>query len=380
MSVPLAPRLATTAGPIRFVRAPGRARIGPLAAGQLVVLQLAGTAVGATYPLTDWLFVPAVLLASGAVGAAFGRRNGRWWYQDTALRWRLSRRRRAAARRASSDGSPLGWFAPDLSVREVTIRGTRYGVGLDDTGWFAACAVWPVEAPDAGRLMDMVVQLLATTRAPVSFAQAVYHGTGSPVGAHAQATQVEPIWVALRLTTFDAAAAAARRGGGTDGVHRTLAAALGTAGKAFRSAGLDYQILAAAELVTAVGAVAGWEAGTPTGADQVAGERWDAWHGLDGAHVCFRLRGSAPGPLDELIAGLGASSASSYTVSMRLEPAAAELSAHGLVQVAAPDGQLPALTSEVGRRTTRLGIATRRLDGQHARALYATAPTASPLA
>ncbi|WP_238454597.1 type VII secretion protein EccE [Micromonospora sp. ATA51] len=217
-----------------------RGRLGPVVVGQLVVLECAALAVWLATGGPGWLLGLVGVLALLAVGAAFARRGGRWWYEDLMLRRRL-RRRRERSRGAAPAGDPrLAALAPELTVVELTERNTRLGIGQDDRGWFAAVALTGRSGAPAGSVeaavVDRALAVLADFTGPVTQAQVVSHtlvwypAPGAPPAAH------RTVWVALRLSVSDARAETVSRGGGMRGVHRTVAAGIGRLGKALNAA------------------------------------------------------------------------------------------------------------------------------------------------
>ncbi|MEU8179996.1 type VII secretion protein EccE [Micromonospora sp. NPDC049044] len=358
---------------------PGRGRLGPVLVGQLVVLELCVLGVWAASAGPSWLLGVAAGVAALVVAATFARRGGLWWFEDLLLRGRLRRRaeRASGALGGGLAGDPrLAALAPELSVIELTDRGTRLGIGRDDGGWFAAVAVQPASGAAVGSVtastVDRVVRVLADFSAPVSRSQVVAHtlvwypAPGAPPAAH------RTVWVALRLTVGDARAEAVSRGGGLAGVHRTMAAGIGRLGKALTSAGLAHRPLNRDELRAAIVSAAGLDLGpeAPT----------ETWHGLRGGgwtHRCLVLRGRAEVPLGPLVDAITATSAPSHTVAVTVS--ADGRVASPLLRVAAMDNHVEALVKVVRDIAQRAGTSTRPMDGRHGPGVYATAPVASAL-
>ncbi|MET8039423.1 type VII secretion protein EccE [Micromonospora sp. NPDC005215] len=358
---------------------PGRGRLGPVLVGQLVVLELCVVGMWAASFGPGWLAAAAAPVAALVVVATFARRGGRWWFEDLLLRGRLRRRgeRASAVLGGGLAGDPrLAALAPELSVIELTDRGTRLGIGRDDEGWFAAVALQPASGATAGSAnastVDLVLQVLADFSAPVSRTQVVAHtlvwypAPGAPAAAH------RTVWVALRLTVGDARAEAVSRGGGLAGVHRTVAAGIGRLGKALTSAGLAHRPLNRDELRAAIVSAAGLDLGPEAPAETWRGLRGGGW-----THRCLVLRGRAEVPLGPLVDAITATSAPSHTV-------AATVSADGrvaspLLRVAAMDNHVEALVKVVRDIAQRTGTSARPMDGQHGPGVYATAPVAAAL-
>src|SRR5690606_30496325 len=138
---------------------------------------------------------------------------------DVTRRWALRRPRR---RGPPATAAPrLAALAPGLVVEEITDRGLRVGIGMDSDGWYAALAVGdPAGGPARP---DRLVQVLSQASAPVSALQVVHHTVPVPMAVSAAG---EHTWVGLRLTAADAPAEAASRGGGVEGAHRAVTAAV----------------------------------------------------------------------------------------------------------------------------------------------------------
>ncbi|MFF0173060.1 type VII secretion protein EccE [Micromonospora profundi] len=357
---------------------PGRGRIGPVLVGQLVVLEVCAVGVWAATAGPSWLLAVAGTVAVLVVAVVFARRGGRWWFEDVLLRRRLRRRRQRAAAAALASASVadprLAALAPELSVIELTDRGTRLGIGQDDQGWFAAVALQPVTGATGGSVdasvVDRVLRVLSDFSAPVSRAQVVAHtlvwypASGAPPAAH------RSVWVALRLTIRDARVETVSRGGGLPGVHRTLAAGIGRLGKALTAAGLAHRPLGRDELRAAVVSAAGLDLVPETPAETWQGLRGGGW-----THRCLTLRGRPDTPLGPLVDAITATSAPSHTV-------AAVVSSDGrvaapLLRVAAMDNHVEALVKVVRDVAQRAGLPARPMDGQHGPGIYASAPVAS---
>lgn len=363
------PRVPEAGGSLRLNGFARPGRVGGVAVGQLVAVQVAVIAAVATYQQSDWVFVPVVLAAAGIAAASFGTRDGHWWYEHAWLRWRFSRRRR---RRPAPHGDPrLAGLDPSLSLGEVTDRGTTFGVGVDEAGWFVVIAVLDPVRPDIAPFS--LIRLLTGTSVPVSTVQVVEHRTAPvrvPGGVRAPAA--EQAWVVLRVDVAQAPAAAADRGGGLDGVHRTLAAAVGRVAKLLRTEGVRYRMLRADEVAAALVTVAGGDA-----VDRPAPvEHWRAWWVGDVAHVCFQLHGAFGPVFDGFVAELARTSALSFTVSVaHTSGVGGEPALTGLLRIAAGGDGLDDAVVRAAEAAAAAGVELRRLDGEHGVAVYAVAPT-----
>ncbi|KXK58748.1 hypothetical protein AWW66_28060 [Micromonospora rosaria] len=348
-------------------------RVGPVVVGQLVALELCllGVWVASTGP--GWLFGVATTLAVLLLAALFGRRGGRWWYEEVMLRRRLRNRRRSA-RAAVADGGTdprLAALAPELSVVELTDRGTRMGIGRDGRGWFAAVALTAGPQAAAGpvpaAVVDRALAVLRDFVGPVTLAQVVSHTLvwyptpGAPPAAH------RTVWVALRISVPHARNEAVSRGGGVAGVHRTVAAGIGRLGKALTAAGLHHQVLDRDGLRAAVLAAAGL--------DLTAEPPTETWTGLTGggwSQRCLTLRVRSGAPLAGLVDAVTGTSAPSHTLATVVVPGGRPVPP--LLRVAAMDNHVEALVKVVRDLARRHGTPARPLDGQHGPGVYATAP------
>jgi hypothetical protein len=109
--------------------------------------------------------------------------------------------------------------------------------------------------------------------------------------------------------------------------------------------------------------------------DGAARERWASWRagGLD--HVGFTVTRWPTNPAEHLVTDLSKDAGCAVAVSMVLRPQQGEVAFLGVVRVVAPSKGLRAAIKQVNRTARKLGLRLRRLDGEHARAVYATAPT-----
>ncbi|MEH0938173.1 type VII secretion protein EccE [Micromonospora psammae] len=355
----------------------GRGRIGAVAVGQLVVVELCAVAVWAVLDGPGWLVGTVAGLAVLLTVATFARRGGRWWYEDLLLRRRL-RRRGEDARAAVAAGDVvdprLAALTPELSVIELTERGTRLGIGQDGRGWFAAVALTGAAGAPAGTVesatVDRALRVLADFTAPVTLTQVVSHtlvwypAPGAPPAAH------RTVWVALRLSVPDARAEAVTRGGGMRGVHRTVAAGVGRLGKALNAAGLPHRVLGRDELRAAVVSAAGLDL-----APEPPAETWTGLRGGGWTQRCLTLRRRPEASLGTLVDAVTATSAPSHTVAAVVVPG--DPWVPPLLRVAGRDDHVDALVEAVREVARRCGVSARPLDGQHGPGVYATTPVAT---
>jgi type VII secretion protein EccE len=364
---------------------------------QLVCLELAVVVVVGTALVSPLLLVIGAVAAIALLVVVFGRADQRWWYEQAAAHWRLRQRRRAYSRSiarlagAETHRQALATLANGLTVRNVVDRGRSIGVGSDDDGWFVAVAVgsWPDASGErALRLeLDQVVRILDESSVPVSSLQLVSFQTQAPSGLVDSAAPAmrsyrelavgcpldQSVWLVARLSPADAVEAASSRGGGVPGVDRALAAIVGRIEKALAAAGVPYQILEADGLSSALTLSCGLDRIAP--ADGAARERWSSWRagGLD--HVGFTITRWPGNPAEHLVTELSQDAGCAVAVSIVLRPQGGEIAFLGLVRVVAPSKAMRAAIKQLNRTSRRLGLRLRRLDGEQARAVYATAPT-----
>lgn len=371
---PAAAGIPTADAPTELSLPGSRRRLGRVSIAQLVVVQLAAVAAAAVYPTPDTVFLPVLALALAVTAAMFARRGGRWWYEELAHRLRFRRRARRLRRHPPADR--LAVLAPGVSFEDVTDRGTRVGVGVDRNGWYGAVVVTPGEQQGQHPGPGALVSALAEVAAPVSTVQLVHHVVpASTMSAEAG----EWTWVAVRVDTRDAPLEAASRGGGVAGVYRTVAAAVGRVLTGLRAAGADGRALISSELPELLAVVGGWS-GDQAAPGRAAPEHWSGWQGTDAVHMCFRVTGTCR--LDQLVEALRATPVRSATVAVRFAPPAAaaiaaehRVTREGLLQVAAWPDQVDTTVEQVSAAASAAGGTLRRLDGVHAPAIYATAPT-----
>lgn len=383
-----APKLETR----RVLRQAGAPGVVQLVCLELAVVIVAGTAL-----------VSPLLLIVGSIGAiallvvVFGRADQRWWYEQVAAHWRLRRRRKAAAKSiARLTGVETGRLAlatltNGLAVRNLVDRGRSIGVGSDDDGWFVAVALgtWPDASGErALRLeLEQVVRILDESSVPVSSLQLVSFQTQAPSGLTDSAAPAmrsyrelalgcpldQSVWLVARLSPADAVEASASRGGGIAGVDRALAAIVGRIEKALAAAGVPYQILEADALTSALTLSCGLDRIAAT--DGAARERWSSWRAAGLDHVGFTVTRWPGDPAESLVAELSRDAGCAVAVSLVLRPQTGQVAFQGVVRVVAPSKAMRAAIKQLNRTSRRLGLRLRRLDGEQARAVYATAPT-----
>jgi type VII secretion protein EccE len=347
---------------------------------------------------------PGVPLAAGLTAGlllvmVLGRADGRWWYEAVAAQLRL-RRRRALGRQVASrmTGAPTGTvalatLAPGLAVRSFTDRGRSIGIGQDADGWFAGVrlgAGGDVSGLAAARFeLDKVIRVLDESTMPVSALQLVSYHLPVPVGEapepalrsyreltgneYCPAEQIT--WVMVRLHPPDAVEAAWSRGGGIEGVDRALAAAVGRIENALSAASVPYRVLDAPGLHEAIAVSCGLASVDPTAVGEPPRERWSAWSAVGLNHICFSISRWPREPGPDLLRELARVSATAVGVALILRPHGDRVAMLGVVRLVTGRTGTRAAVRQLQSATRRLGVRLRRLDGEQARAVYATAPT-----
>ncbi|GIF59036.1 type VII secretion protein EccE [Asanoa iriomotensis] len=358
---------------------------------RLVVAETAIVAIA----LAAFSGAPIALGAAAAAalvvaGVVYARRDGRWWTDNFLARRRWRRRR------------GTGEVLENHSINGYDDRGTSVGIGCDAGGFYAAVAIAPPLGVSGTRgvpvPVDRLAALLDDATLPVSGVQVV--SWAAPAPHHLLPSQVPSVasyqqlaadllpagpapieqrdWVAVRLDVADAAVAAHRRGGGVDGVHRAVAAAVGRVSKALNSAGIVTEILGPQQLAAAVRLCAGVDA--PQRDDRLPGEDWTTFHAAGLHHLAFEVQGLPPreAPLSSLLRA----PAAQVVLSVELRPRQARRDDAGgpvlsrtVVRMAAPAPRLPEVARLLSGRAGQLGLRLRRLDGWQGPAAYATAPT-----
>jgi len=298
-------------------RAPGRP--GEFGTVQLVAVEVAIVLVGLSLLAGSPVVIGvAVLIAILALVMTLSRAGGWWGYQTVALGLALRRRqreRRSVATRHSEAGA-VQLVSPRLEVYGYDDRGSQIGVGQDEDGWFAAIAVGVADEVlgqlgqalrlerlirllDEGTARPSTVQFVSLrvpapssllggrTPAIESYLDLARRVTGGHPGPAEHLT-----WVAVRLNPADAIEAAVDRGGGTEGVHRALAAVVGRVGKILGTAGVNFRVLDAAGLTEALEVACGLDHVMEPGAVRsasVADEQWRAWRAVGLQHAAFEV-------------------------------------------------------------------------------------------
>ncbi|WP_245959824.1 type VII secretion protein EccE [Prauserella flavalba] len=341
------------------------ARVGPAGVGRLLVFEVVQVTVFVVVVQESWAAITGTVVGVLAVVVTFGRHRGRWWSEHVRLWWRY-RARRGHSGCAADDArlSSVRELVPDLVVENVDgPGGVPLGMGGDGAGWFTALEVVP--APDDRARPPLPLAALArlVTDAEQSGAvlQVVAHGP--PDGA---------LWVAVRL---DGAAVADSVVDDTDvrvDVPAVLAELTRRVARILRRRGLGTRLLSAGDLLDALVR----SCGLGTGATANIEERWEAWQVDEVRHGCFWLA-SWPDPErgTALLAALRDLPAARTSLTFLLEPGYDGTGVRCLLRLAAPAPSYEAACAHAQRLAENLGGRLFRLDGEHAPAVYATAPS-----
>jgi type VII secretion protein EccE len=309
-------------------------------------------------------------------------------------RQRAARQRRgrtAFRRRAEALGlaAVVADLAPSLSIKTIEGPGGPIGVGQDNDGWFAVVDALPLEGMrgDRAPALDLgaLARMLTDTQLPVSRIQLVLSYQPAPIQAEPRSTAAasygelvggaavaawQHCWIATRITSTDAA------GEFDDAAdtERALAFSVDRATRTLSRMGAHPRTLDGEGMLRAL-----TRSCVPTSAQtgrQVVRERWSSLVVGRLAHACFWVSRWPsrvdPAALDLLASAAGVPS----TVAMILTPDGPDhVSFRCLIRLSA---DVDLLRSAVGRLTSgarRANLGLRRLNGDQAVGVYATAPT-----
>lgn len=407
-------------------------QLGPVHVLQLLVVEalVVGVLMLLGRGLTVALVAAAVAALLGVVTLA--RRDGRWWLEQWAI-GRLFRRRRAATRPAADDElAGLRLLAPGLTVTElgrsatVSDTGETADIGMltrdgaasadadgpgviaiarDAAGWYAVAELDPAlvadDTPGAGVPLPALARTLAATGQAGVLLQVVTQVTPAPSATLQAAAQANrsyqelvarvgagprPLnrvsWLVVRLEAQLLAAAGTARDVSEE-APAVVAALLRRAVRTLERAGFAATPLDRPALVTALRQGCGLDGGPDT-----PREDWDGWSGGQLTHVTYWISDwPPPGQVPALLRALPAVPATQTTIATIIAVPQAdagedatdapldEVALRCLVRVTAPDTRTAEVHAAVMRCAQECGARLRRLDGEHAPAVYATAPT-----
>lgn len=360
-------------------RPPGR--LGAVGVSRLLAFQLIQVGLFIVLASGVWVAILGGTVGAVATVVTFGRSRGRWW-AETAVLWLRYRRRREATAATPADGrlAALAQLVPDLVVEDVSgPDSTPLGMASDGAGWFAVLEVAPSEAGISPPVpLAALARIAVEAEASGVVMQVVTHSV--PVEAAADRRRV--LWVVVRL---DADTVATDAVGDPDrlDVPAVLAELARRVRWALKRRGLAARMLDADGVLDAltlacdlVPASAPPAPGPPVAR---ARESWDAWHSPRLAHRCFWLRiWPDPESGTVLLASITDLPGAQVSISLVLEPrpdAPVETDLSCLVRIATPQERSRQVCAQAGRVAQRLGGEMFPLDGEHATAVYASAPT-----
>lgn len=362
---------------LRSRRTPGR--LGVVGVSQLLVFQMVQVGLLVVLVQGTWAAALGGVVGTLAIVGTFGRWRGRW-ASELVLLWLRHRRRRGVLDNRATDPrlAVLGELVGDLAVEEVPGPDEApMGMGSDGAGWFAVLEVEPSEGG-----VDPPVPLAALSRIG---AEAGVAGVVMQVVSHAVPVSADPtdrqrhLWVAVRLDSELVAAAMVDDPEPTLAVPAVLAELTRRVHRALRRRGLRARVLDADGVIEALLGACDLTAHDSAGPQpgQIH-EDWDAWHSARLAHRCFWLstwpdadRGTG------LLGTLAELPGIRVSVALMLEPRpdASEADLLCLVRLATPREH----SRQIGELVTGLaagqGAKLFPLDGEHALAVYASAPS-----
>jgi len=378
----------------------------------------------------------AVSAGAGAIAAVLGvatlaRRNGRWWLEQWAIS-RVFRRRQAAAPtapRTEDDLAGLRLLAPGLTIIELgrtepeadssatadSGRPARDGadadgpgviaVARDAAGWYAVAdldaALVTADAPGAGVPLALVARTLSVVGQAGVPLQVVTQVMPAPSNSPQAGTQAnrsyrelivqvgagpKPVHSASRLVVRLEAQLLAAAGAARDvnsEAPSVVAALLRRAVRTLELAGLAATPLDRAGLVAVLQQSCGLQDGSPA-----PREEWNGWHSGGETHVSYWIsQWPEPDRVPALLRGFAMIPATQTTLATIVaipaadageetpDPPLDEVGLRCLVRVTAPGPRIEDVHGRVMRWAAEGGAQLRRLDGEHAPAIYATAPT-----
>jgi type VII secretion protein EccE len=327
---------------------------------------------------------PLAALFGGAVGTvaiiiAFGRWRGRWCTELVML-WLRYRQRRSAAGGPRDDPrlAALGRLVLDLVVEDVPgPDGTRLGMGSDGAGWFG---VLELEAGDAG--VDPPVPLSALARIAAEAGpsgvviQVVSYAAPEPGDTGAKQRR---LWVAVRLDADAVAGSLVDDPDRQVEVPAVLAELTRRVRRSLKRRGLGSRVLDADGVIDAL--VLSCDLAPADPSRHRVGpvrEEWEAWHSHWLSHRCYWLRDwPDPDRGSGLLATLVELSGTRVSTALVLEPGdeGGDPDLYCLIRVAAPPPRLRDVGELAERLTARAGGELFPLDGEHALAVYGSAPS-----
>lgn len=375
--------------------------LGTLSIVRLLVIEVLLIAVPIALLGPLWIVLTTAAVCGACLVLALGRRGNRWWTERFAMRRRFRQRRVPAG---TGDGEPplarLRALAPDLRVDEVTAPdGARIGLASDSAGWYAVATVSGAtgmrgDAPPPVPLARLA-RLLGESGQPGAVLQVVTHTVPAPhAGLDPQqrcATSYRELlerygavpanrttWVAVRIDARVLAEASLDRGDESAQAPAVVAGLIRKVSRTLDRVGLAAQVLDADGLLDAL--VLSCDLGPPPSSTtgQVPREEWASWHSSRLAHACYWVRcwpaaKRSGALLDELATAPAAFTSLALILEPSLDSGGTDLKC--LVRLADEPSNVEAGGQALAEIARRFEATLLRLDGEHAPAVYASAPT-----
>lgn len=376
---------------------------------QLVVCELAALAVLLHRSVLVLVLGPLALVA---VVLAFGRRHGRWLYEERTVRRDF--RRRATRRRPNTGegGAPAGRKDPRLGalhelhpllrITEVIDRsGERIGIVGDGRCCSALIALEPLDGIPAdpggasavpGLPLEIVADALRTRDVPLTGIQVITHTVPAPVAYLPESAPCarsyrslsadlvpaqRSTWIVPRFDPLAAPSAVRARGGGEVGAHRALLGAVSRLAASLRFAGVQVRLVGAHEAIDVLSLTAGATGRAAALGMPRTAELWETWAVDDTVQACFWVRSwpAAVGTAEQaLLARLGDVRGRFNVVSLTMTGESMRgVTVRAVVRVAGSSRE--ELEYVVGHlHHLAAGARLVRLDGQHAPAVLESMP------
>lgn len=384
----------------------GRGRLLGVGVTQLVVCELAALAFLLHRSVLVLVLGPLALLI---VVLALGRRNGRWLYEDWAVRRDFRRRafdRAAVQAHAVHINDPrlaaLHELHPQLQITEVADRsGQRVGVVSDGRCFSAMLALEPAGGKGAGAPgaadgpeppLDVVADALSTRDVALAGVQVVTHTVPAPTAnlpanspcvrsygslAGGAVPARRSTWIVSRLDPLGTPTAVAARGGGEVGAQRALLGTMARLAASLRFAGVEARAVGGHEALDVLALTAGATSRAATLGAARTVEAWNSWAIDDTVQACFWVRSwpSAVRLGDRgLLARLGDVRGRFNVVSLTMT--AEDIRGVHLRAVVRVAGGSPEELEHIAGELQHLGQGARlvRLNGQHAPGVVESLP------
>lgn len=345
-------------------REPGR--FGVVSLVRLLVLEVVLGAVFFVVLQELWAMILGGVLGLLAIVAMFGRSNGRWWSESLGLWIRYKLRAGSSGSRAEDPRiAALSELAPELVVENIgdSAEG-ELGMGSDGAGWFAVLEI--ALSDDAPTPPVPLAALAAIAN------EAEQAGVVIQVVSHRTAARDHAMWVAVRLDAHAVAESMIDQPDNQVDIPVVLAEFVHRVERSLRKHGLRARTLPADELIDAL--VRSCDL-LPNQLTRVR-ETWDAWHSTRWTHGCYWLRTwPTPERNVRLFATLMELPAALVSLSFLIEPSYQGTTLRCLVRLATARDHYQALCGNAERLVALAGAQLTRLDGQHAPAVYASAPS-----